>query len=117
MDAWKGDSMKGDPMEQMEQEELQQRQKASAISVYSDEELEEEMNRRVKEKEAAAIPQQLSSPDLGQLSACCLNYITEIAEGNTHEDDDDTHYIFEEAMKALYGENIFDWINKQPQGD
>jgi len=35
------------------------------------------------------------------------------ASGTISEDDDGGHYIYEEVLKTLYGEKIFDWINEK----
>jgi hypothetical protein len=34
-----------------------------------------------------------------------------VAKG--HDEEDDSQYIYEEVMKAIYGGNIFDYINEK----
>jgi len=33
-----------------------------------------------------------------------------VESGETREDDD--HYMYEALLQAVYGTNVFDWINK-----
>jgi len=51
------------------------------------------------------LPQLVDCPDMGDLLNLCANHIKDIVDGN--EDDDDEHYIYEEVMKTLYGEDVF----------
>ena len=50
--------------------------------------------------------------DLTSLRAECQEYIDSIADGSYHEDNDTAHYIFESALKAIYGKDIFNYINE-----
>jgi len=72
-------------------------------------ELEQELERRAIE----SAPRPLANPDLRILRETCQAHIDSIAAGTFHEDDDDQHYIFEEAIEALYGKDIWDWIQEQ----
>jgi hypothetical protein len=75
----------------------------------SDEQLRAELARRAKiAKSYRPIP--LAQPDFSKLIACTEARIREIAE-NEGEDTDTSHYIYEEAMKAIYGPEVFNWIN------
>jgi hypothetical protein len=56
-------------------------------------------------------PKPVDSPNLAKLVVAIESYFTEL-EGSHEVDDDTEHYIFEEAVTALYGPGIFDWINK-----
>jgi hypothetical protein len=77
------------------------------LEKYSDEQLEEELNRR------NAPPKQLEDEDVDLTK---LRSITEEFLGylhvNNREIKDGTHYIYEEVMKTLYGPDIFYWINE-----
>lgn len=57
------------------------------------------------------VPEPVEHPELAGLIDCCKSYIEEVKE-HGECDSDTRHYIFEEAMQAIYGKNIFDWINK-----
>jgi len=50
--------------------------------------------------------------ELTALRHICKSYIDFINSDDYHEDNDYDHYIFEEAVKAVYGKDIFDWVNK-----
>ena len=41
----------------------------------------------------------------------CKRIIDDVVNGEYHVDNDNKHYIYEEAMKAIYGDNVFDWLN------
>lgn len=59
-------------------------------------------------------PKMLNEIDLTHLKERCKEYI-EIISNADHCDDeliDPEHYIFEEAMEALYGKDIWNFINK-----
>ena len=60
-----------------------------------------------------APPQMLDPPNLGGLKRACQRYIDEVAELGGKVDDDYPHYIFEEAVQALFGPEVFKWINKR----
>lgn len=82
------------------------------VDQMSDAELKAELQRRKKEKEEAEKPKLLEKPDLIQLISTCQGYIDE-ADKEGRVDEDMTQYIFEAAMQALYGKDVFKWINKK----
>ena len=47
-----------------------------------------------------------------KLLKTCEIIMDEMMSGNWHEDNDDSAYIYEAAMEDIYGEGIFDFINK-----
>lgn len=53
--------------------------------------------------------------DLTDLKKQCQEYIDYLSSDDFHEDGDSKRvpYIFESAMKALFGKNVFDYINEQ----
>jgi len=51
--------------------------------------------------------------NLESLKETCEEYIEHIYSEKYHEDNDYDHFIFETAMTTLYGENVFDIINKK----
>jgi len=54
----------------------------------------------------------LNSPDLTKLKNLVKDYVTYCSSDEYHEDNDYGHYIFEEAVTAFYGEEIWDLINQ-----
>lgn len=57
-------------------------------------------------------PQPLAQPDFNRLIAQVVNYVKWIESGEYHSDGDHESYIFEEAVKAVYGDRVFDWVNE-----
>jgi hypothetical protein len=57
-------------------------------------------------------PQPLDTPKFNEVIRLCIAYIAELNKtGHTHEDSE--HYIFQEAMEAVYGPDVWDWINEK----
>ena len=81
---------------------------------FTDEEIHAEIYRRNRER---SKPKKLYNAvehipgHYDKLIAICGEYIDNIAEGN-HVGVDDEHFIFEAAIKSVYDNKIFDWINK-----
>jgi len=57
-------------------------------------------------------PEVLRDPRLGALKKCCQSYIDALddPEGRTK---DAEIYIFEAAMSAFYGDDVWAWINER----
>jgi hypothetical protein len=58
------------------------------------------------------LPLPNNQVDLTMLRAECQEYIDSIADGSYHEDSDIEHYLFEAALEAIYGKDIFNYINE-----
>jgi len=57
-------------------------------------------------------PQQLKEINLDKLKRICQEYIDFVDNDEEYyEDNDYDHYIFEQAMKTVFGEDVFDYIN------
>lgn len=54
----------------------------------------------------------VSLRDFSCLEATVTEYIEFVQSEDYHEDSDHDHYIFEEAVTAFYGKDVFDKINK-----
>lgn len=78
-----------------------------SLKNYTKEQLEDELKRR----EELVIPIQLESPDLTDLKRVTAEYIEELSKNPAGDMTNSEHFVFEEAMEAIYGKNIFDWIN------
>lgn len=55
-------------------------------------------------------PSPLEEPDFSGLISLCKSYLNEV-EQRKYPDSNTQHYIFEEAMKAVYGKDVWDYIN------
>jgi len=72
------------------------------------EELQGELARRV-EAEKAPMPEVLFNPDYTNLTSLCKEYLRQVAKNQ--DTSDLQHYIFEAAIEAAYGRNVWKWIN------
>ena len=81
---------------------------SKALEKVTLKELEAEiLKRRAAELKA---PMPLAEPDFCELIKLVINGIHETVE-NKREDEDFCHHVYEEALKAIYGEGIFEWLN------
>ncbi len=79
------------------------------LAKYSDDELAKELARRKSYKKIK--PLVVSCPNFTELISLCASHIDDIDSGN--EDEDTRQFIYEEAMMAVYGKDIFKWINER----
>ncbi len=77
-------------------------------SGYSNDELIAELERRKREN---AKPKAIDNPDFSEVKTICQDIIETIADGQYNEDNDDARYLYEAVMKALFGKDVFRWIN------
>ncbi len=78
-----------------------------SLKKFSTKDLKYELKRR---ENLGDKPQQLDIPKLSNLKDILSEYIDDIFNNKYNPDSDDVNYIFEEAMKAFYGNDIFEWI-------
>lgn len=64
-----------------------------------------------------AAPTQIESDKIDWTSLCeeVQQYIDFIDSDDYHEDNDYDVYIAESAIKTIFGENVYEWINKRQQ--
>jgi len=80
------------------------------LETFDTEQLEAELARRKEEAERQAMPVPLDNPDWSVVTKYCKGYIEDLhTKGYTHTDD--KQYIFEAAMNAVFGKNVWQWIN------
>ena len=59
-------------------------------------------------------PQQLKEVNLDKLKRICQSYIDFVDNDEEYyEDNDYDHYIFEQAMETIFGEDVFNYINSR----
>lgn len=69
---------------------------------------------RLKEQSGKmGIPHPVPNPDLKRLIEACDEYLQEVGEYGYGTSSDLKQWIYEEALKSIYGEKVFNWINKQ----
>lgn len=78
---------------------------------FTDDELKNELERRKQTKKEHEIPKLIENPDLTVMKKALTHYINYIVE-NGHEEKDCEYWIYETAVKTFFGDNTFDWINK-----
>ena len=77
---------------------------------YSDEELQQELERRRNKK--ARKPKPVENPDFSTLIETCQKNIDFlVTEGG--DDSDWEYWIYEAAMEAVFGKVVWDWINER----
>ncbi len=81
------------------------------LSEFSDQELEDELDRRLKERKEVNTPKLLpvEDRDYSKLIKVCQRHIWELENGI--DDTDYKVYIYEVAMIVLFGSDVFTWIN------
>ena len=85
----------------------------STLMGFSDRALKEELGRREEAKVELDKPQPVENPDVAALRKLCENYIEFVWSDGYHEDNDYRAYIFETAVEAFYGHNVFRKINER----
>ena len=80
------------------------------LKSFTDEELQAEIERR-KEEKALPKPKAVENPDFSMVVDYCKSYIDDLYNKGW-VDDDMEYYVFEAAIQAVFGKDIFDWIKK-----
>ena len=83
-----------------------------AIENIPDEALQEELERRKREKEEREKPKPVENPDWRVVYSLCTGYIEALAASGWPQKDSE-EYVFEEAMMAVYGRDVFSWIREK----
>jgi len=72
--------------------------------------LEKHLEKLKQEQADQERPKLVDKPNFSRLLAVLDQHLDEVAAGQ--EDDDTEHFIYEEVLKAFYGKNVFEWMNK-----
>jgi len=74
----------------------------------------DELKYAVREKEEllrlANIPKMIDNPDFTDLISMCEAYIEGLSENGIETEE--SGYFMELLLETLYGDNVYDWINK-----
>ncbi len=81
------------------------------IKDYSDKELENELKHRHIKR-----PELLKEPNLDDLVVVVESFVNDLDNTGSVKEDAD-HYVFEAAMEALYGPDIFEWWGARLEDD
>lgn len=61
-------------------------------------------------------PKKLKNIDLSKLIEICESYIEFIDNDKEYtEDNDFDHYIFETALEAIYGDDVWEFVNNRQE--
>lgn len=78
-------------------------------------ELIDELERRKNVESGDVKPTRIAMPFWMPLYMICQQYI-DSCEKNNHVDEDLEHYIFEAAMEAVFGPDVWKYVNKHYDG-
>ena len=56
-------------------------------------------------------PKQQGNPNFQELIDECQEYLDYLTSEEYHEDNDREHFIFESAMEAVFGRDVWEYIN------
>ena len=76
------------------------------------EDLIAELERREKEREEKERPKPVANPDWSHVQQLCEENIEHLA-AHGYEPKDMDHYIYEAAIEAVFGKNVWVWINER----
>lgn len=79
------------------------------LSEFKTEDLERELEARRVVEAVHSLPKRIENPDFKPLLELCEKYIAALAEGGA--DEDFGHYIQEVAIEAVFGKEVWPWIN------
>lgn len=82
-----------------------------ALSDYSVEELEEALEAKKVLEISTSKPVPLDDIDFTPVIKMCAEFLDDIEETGW-ADEDFTSYLYEEALEAVFGKGVFNWINK-----
>lgn len=86
------------------------------IRDLSDEELEQELERRKEKSEktsALPVPKPLANIDWARVISIAQEGVQNLARDRPYLDDDFDTWVFEAVMEAVYGKNIWKWWNSR----
>lgn len=78
------------------------------LSNVSYTELHDELARRKQPK--TVKPTANENPNFQKLIELCKNYVNDIESGKTGEDSDYDGYIYESALEAVFGDDVWVWL-------
>lgn len=73
--------------------------------------------KRFEESEDTGKPTLIPTPNLAALEKICQQYMDFLDSEEYHEDNDYETYIYEAALEVMYGEKVWEFINKKMKGE
>jgi hypothetical protein len=86
----------------------------SNLDVFTDEQLQRELEQREKAKREEKRPKPLPLKDMNPEHVCraCQDRVDSI-EKDGWADSDNVHYIYEAAMTMVFGNGVWDWMRSR----
>ena len=84
------------------------------LSHISDADLQAEPGRREQARKDANKPQMLDNPDFSKVIAYCKDYMDAFNQTGRSSDTIALD-IFVASLKAVFGENVYEWIDRAKQ--
>lgn len=81
------------------------------LANYTDEQLEKELKRRKEERNKYPKPTPLRNIDWKDVKRLCIRYIEDMGLDEDDVDEDYPIYIYEAAIEAVFGGEVWKWIN------
>lgn len=78
------------------------------LEKYTSKQLAEELASRAK---AGKIPEPIANPDFSALTTMVVDGVLAVVT-NRPEAEDMEHWVWEAAMEAVYGKDVWTWYNK-----
>lgn len=85
--------------------------KDAALAQFDDQELMEEVKRREKIRNTPPEPRLDEEIDWNRVKNSALEYVKLVDENKRV--DQSEHFIFESVVMAVYGEDVWEWINER----
>jgi len=82
------------------------------LDAYTDEQLQAELDARQRRQDEAEKPQQLEQVNLTELRRLCQREIDNVFTNGRYSIDCEC-YIYDAAMKAIFGPDVLDWVNER----
>jgi hypothetical protein len=79
---------------------------------FTSDQLQNEITRRLKAKIEAGKPQRIENPNFKVLIEMCQSYLDQVTDLG-FVDEDVKEYIFEGAMCAVFGDDVWSFINSR----
>lgn len=73
---------------------------------------EQELLAELEKRKQVDLIQPVENPNFDKLVITCILIVAEMHSKRYADEVDDKHYIYEEAMKAVFGPDYFKWENK-----
>ena len=83
---------------------------ADRLKSFTSTELKEELQKRQDANANKPLP--LKKPNFEEVVSICTTHINDIA--NSKGESATKQWIYEATMEAVFGKDVFDWINKYP---